>query len=237
MKKLSTVARVTEVDAVSNTVLRLWAQEAALQDDAFLKKQFAALQALSDSLTEAVLRERVSSRLDEADSSRDEALRGLADLISGSLAFRSAEKKAAAFVLKAVFDKYGKKIAAESYARESALVESLLKDLESDAAKKALAALDFVGEMAAVLRVAQNEFDEAYDEWAKSQGAGAKKASATEEKKLVAALINDKIAPYLSAMADDEKYVSFSDLFEREIERTNAAVLLRGKQKSEPAAE
>ena len=62
-----------------------------------------------------------------------------------------------------MFDKYGKAIVNESYARESSLIESMLEDFSADTLSESIKALDGVAELIAALRAAQDEFNKAND--------------------------------------------------------------------------
>lgn len=224
MKKLASIARVTEIDALSDTLLRLYADETAVANDAFLKKYFAELQKLSDAITEAIKRDHAQSNMDEKDAARDEAVRNLGDLLDGYAVFPVPEKKAAALALKAIFDKYGRKITGESYANESSFIESLLKDLDTSDAKANIAKLDGIEATVKAVRTTQDEFTAAYDAWAKAQNADAAAVNATGVKKPLVALINDKIVPYLTAMAEEDEFKHFASLVAQEIDKVNGAV-------------
>ena len=131
MKKVSCNSRITEIDTLVSTILRQYEANAALAKDAFLKEMMAELAPLSRQLTEAIKRDRVSSGLADADGVRDAVIMDLGTLLEGYTAIPFEDQKAAANAVKAVFDKYGKRIANESFARESSLIESLLIDLNA----------------------------------------------------------------------------------------------------------
>ena len=112
MKKIRTTVRVTELDTISDIIIRLYKADSSIAGDDYLKSTMA---------------EKIASTLDEADVKRDEIIRSLGTLLNGYAVIPIAEKKAAAEKLLAVFDKY-KGITAESYANESSFIESMLKD-------------------------------------------------------------------------------------------------------------
>ena len=173
MTRLSSRLRITEADAASDALVRLF-KAAGLKDE-FLCGAFAELEALSARLTTAIRQDTVSSRLDEKEAARDSAVRDLGTLIQGYTAIPVAEKKAAAQRLDAVFSKYGKKIVNETYASESSLVESLLEDL--GALEADMKTLEGVAELAAVLRKAQDEFNAANDDFVAAKGARSESAT------------------------------------------------------------
>ena len=201
MNKLTAKARITEVDGLSDSVIRIFGADTKAQEDTFLKGQIAELTTLSDAITAAILQDKAVSNLDEADSRRDEAVRNLGALLSGYVVFPLEEKKAAALCLKTVYDKYAKSgILSASYVSESSMIESMLGD-----------------------------FTAANDAFVKAEGS--KGASASSYKKPILAVINDKIVPYLNTMAivGNTAVADFAKGVESEISRVNETVAKRGK--------
>lgn len=229
MTRLSSRLRITETDAASDALVRLF-RAAGVQDD-FLSGAFAELEGLSARLTTAIRQETADSRLDEKDAARDAAVRDLGTLIQGYTAIPVAEKKAAARRLDAVFSKYGKKIVNETYASESSLIESLLEDLGALEAEAKL--LEGVADLVATLRAAQDEFNAANDELTAAKTARGE--SATQVKKELVALVNLKIVPYLGAVGGAEAYRDFAAKAEAEIVRANAATDRRTKKEGKRA--
>ncbi|WP_296024939.1 DUF6261 family protein [uncultured Treponema sp.] len=230
MNKLTARARITEVDGFSDSIIRIFGADSKAQEDAFLKSQIAQLTVLSDAITEAILKDKAVSNLDEADSERDEAIKNLGALLSGYAVFPLEEKKAAALSLKAVYDKYTKSgILSASYVSESSMIESLLKDLSSAEAMASIEKLDGIAEMVAAIRSAQDDFTAANDAFVKAEGS--KGASASSYKKPILSVINDKIVPYLNTMSivGNTAVADFAKGVETEITRVNETVAKRGK--------
>ena len=230
MNKVKSTIRITEVDGLSDSVIRIFGADSKAQEDTFLKGQIAELTVLSDAITEAILKDKAVSNLDEADSKRDEAIKNLGALLSGYAVFPLEEKKAAALSLKAVYDKYAKSgILSASYVSESSMIESLLKDLSSAEAAADIEKLDGVAEIIAAIRAAQDNFTAANDAFVKAEGS--KGASASSYKKPILAVINDKIVPYLNTMAivGNTAVADFAKGVETEISRVNESVAKRGK--------
>ena len=163
MRKLASSLRVTELDTLLSTLLRLYAADEALCKDAFMASTMAELAPLSRQLTEAVKRERTGS-LAEADRVRDAVILDLGTLAEGYTAIPFEAQKTAAFAVKAVFDKYGRRIVSESYATESSLIESLLIDLSAPELAGMIAQLPGIAELIAALRRAQDDFNVAKDQ-------------------------------------------------------------------------
>ena len=229
MNGINAKARVTEVDSLSDALVRIYkalAAGAPAATDMFLATVMAEIERLSAALTTAVRQDAATSTLDDADGVRDEAIRALGALLTGYAAIPIAAKRAAAEALKERFDKYGVKITKESYANESSLIESLLEDLV--ALPDDIAALDGVSEAIAALRAAQDAFNAASDEYtAAKTGKG---ESATALKKPLVAAINDRFVPYLTAVGTTEAYKDFAAKVEAEIGKINAAINARGKK-------
>lgn len=230
MNKVKSTARITEVDGLSDSVIRIFGADTKAQEDTFLKGQIAELTTLSDAITAAILQDKAVSNLDEEDSRRDEAVRNLGALLSGYVVFPLEEKKAAALCLKTVYDKYAKSgILSASYVSESSMIESMLSDFSAAEAKANIEKLDGISEMVSAIRIAQDNFTAANDAFVKAESS--KGASASSYKKPILAVINDKIVPYLNTMAivGNTAVADFAKGVESEISRVNETVAKRGK--------
>ena len=228
MKKIRTTVRVTELDTISDIIIRLYKADSGIAGDDYLKSTMAEIESLSERITIAIKADKIASTLDEADVKRDEIIRSLGTLLNGYAVIPIAEKKAAAEKLLAVFNKY-KGITAESYANESSFIESMLKDYEASELADSIKALDGVGSYISDLRTAQDEFNKANDEFTASNVN--KNESASALKKPLLSAINDKLVAYLTAMnlVNAAVYGDFVSKAESEIEKMNASVARRGK--------
>lgn len=224
MTKVNVRARVTELDSLSDALVRLYKAQSALVSDAALAAIMADVESVSERLTTAIKRDAVSSGLEDTDAQRDEGIRLLGTLVEGYTAIPFADQKAAAETLKAVFDKYGKKIAGESYANESSLIESMLADFAAKKAETEL--LPGVPELLKSLRAAEDAFKAASDAYTTAKTD--KGESATAVKKTLLSVMNDRLVPYLTAMAQVEPYKAFAAQAEAEVKKTNDAVAKRG---------
>lgn len=233
MKKLSTSARVTEVDTLSDVLVRLYKADSALAKDEFLAGVMAEIEQQSSGLTTAIKQDKALSTLDGADSERDEAIRNFAKLIDGYSAFPLPAKRNAAEQLLTVFAKYRKTITGESYANESSLIESMLEDFASADLTLAISELEGVDSLLKGIREAQNAFNTLNDEYVAL--CSAKGKSATLLKRPLVTLINEKFVTYVGAMAlaNASLYADFASKAETEINRINDAV--RGRA-SKPQA-
>ena len=229
MNKLNAKMRVTEVDSLSDALVRLYKADTGIAEDAFLKTVMAEVETLSAQLTTAIRQDKVLSSLEEADGVRDEAVKSLGTLLDGYAAIPIPAKKDAAEKLRTVFAKYGKSITTANYASESSLIESLLEDFGKSDAQESAKVLDGVGEILGEIRAAQDAFVKASDEY--TAASSAKAESASSLKKPLVSAINDRLVPYLTAMmmANGSLYGDFAAKAEKEISRVNETVLRRGK--------
>ena len=231
MKKAKTTARVTEIDNLSDAIVRIYKsleESSPVLSDGYLKEVMTEVEKYSVSITTAIKSDKASSNLDVVDAKRDEILRQIFAALSGYAALPIPALKSSAETLIAITAKY-KGIANESYARESSLISSLLEDLGADEAKEAIGALQGVGDLVSALATAQDEFNKANDAY--NAATAAKSESATSLKKPLLYAINDKLVPYLTAMnlSNAAAYGDFVSKVENEITRTNAAVAKRSK--------
>ncbi|MDE5897775.1 MAG: hypothetical protein K2H09_00690 [Treponemataceae bacterium] len=234
MNKVKTAVRVTELDALSDVLVRLHkdaasAEGGAAAKDANLSLIMAEVESLSARITAAIKSDRVSFSLDEADGARDEVIRNLADALNGYAALPIAAKKAAAGRLLAVFNKYGKQIAYKSFAEESSLIESLIEDFSAEGCAADIAGLEGIGELVSALRAAQDRFNKAGDDC--TSAAVSRGESATSVKKSLVSVLNDRLVPYLSAVAALDGYRDFAARCEAEIAKANAAVSARAQKR------
>lgn len=231
MNKVINNARVTELDGLSDTFVRLYKANAAAAKDAFVAATMAEIERLSADITTAILQDKAVSTLEAADTERDKAITALGKVLAGYAALPIAAKQTAAEPLLAVYEKYSKAgITKASYLSESSMVESMLEDLAAETLAAHIAALEGVSEAISAIRSAQDAFTSANDSYiAASESKG---ASASSFKKPLLAAINEKLVPYLNAMqiAKNENCAAFAAGVEIEIARVNDAVAKRSKK-------
>lgn len=227
MNKVISKVRVTEVDGLSDALVRLYKADEGVSSDVFLKSVMDEIEKLSVSITTAIKQDKVLSNLEEADGVRDEAVKNLLTLLDGYSVFPVAAKKEAAQKLKTVFDKYRKSIITANYVSESSLIESLLEDFSKE--EETVSLLDGIKEILEQIRSAQDSFVKASDEY--NAASTVKTESASSLKKPLLSAINDKLIPYITAMkmANSAVYADFATKAEGEIKRVNEIVLRRGK--------
>ncbi len=232
MNKIKQQLRVSELDTLSSTIVRLYRDavssgEGALSGDGNLASMMADVERLALEISAAIRSDRAESTLDEADIARDGIIRDLADALTGYAAIPVEKKKAAAGRLLSTFRKYGRGITGKSYAEESSLVESMLGDFSSEASKADISLLEGVGELLASLRSAQDAFHRASDAFTTAKAG--KGENATGIRKRLLSLLNGRLVTYLSCLSSLSGYADFVSRCGAEIDRANLAAAVRGK--------
>lgn len=230
MNKINAKIRIADLDGLSDSIVRIYKADSAVQSDAFLKGAFSELETLSAQITTAILQDKTVSTLDEADSARDEVLRNLGAVLAGYASFPVADKKAAGIFLKSIYDKYIKAgIIKAAYNAESSMIESLIGDFSGAEALANIEKLDGIDVLLEQLRSAQDSFTAANDDYVKS--VASKGVSATSLKKPLLSVMNDKIVSYLNLMQGNEALAEFSKSVEKEISRVNDSLQKKEKSK------
>ena len=231
IENLRTISRTTEVAAAATRMIGAFKNN-DWSADAYLSSTFATLEQETTRLTVAIKRSKAESELEMKDEIRDDRLRSLYYLLVAFLNHPDPEIRAAAEAVTATFEKYGLSIIRESYATESAMVNSLLMDLEDSDLVTASAKLPGCAEIVAALKKSQTDFEETRIAYEEGKGAESTKDSATVIKKSVVRLINDKLVVYLRAMnqVDVETYGSFYLTIAEVISDNNEVVKKRSKK-------
>lgn len=168
MNKIISKIRVSELDSLSDVLVRLYKDAASdeagmISKDANLLGIMAQVEKLSADITTAIKSDKTTSNLDEADIARDSVIRNLSDALNGYAAIPVPSRKAAAEKLLSVFNKYGKQIITKSYAEESSLIESMLEDFAAENLKSDIESLEGISDLIASLRTAQDSFNSSND--------------------------------------------------------------------------
>ncbi len=231
IEKIIHQSRTTEVAAVATLMIGAF-NKSDWSADAFLTTSFAALAQQRNRLTIAINRSKAESELEMKDELRDDRLRGLNYLLVAFINHPDPEIRAAAETIEAVFDKYGLSIVRKSYGVESALVNSLLIDLEDEALAASIAKIPGCAEIIAGLKMAQADFEETRITYEEDKGKEGMEESATTIKKAVLAIINDQVVVYLRAMSqvDPGLYGDLTRTLNEIISESNIQVKKRTKK-------
>lgn len=144
MKKLSTSAKTTEVDFVSDNVVMFYNQHAALADDAFLKSIIGEITDESDKITEAIKTDRVLSEMEGVDALVGNNLRALKNIVKGYAAMPDEVMSASGKVVLQVINKFKLALLQKSYLEQSSNIDAMLMDLSADMLKAHIARLPMV---------------------------------------------------------------------------------------------
>lgn len=235
INRLWSTARTTEVAGVSDRIIAEY-DDSDWSTDAHLTGIFNKLKPETQRLTIAVNRIKAESNLEEKDEVRDSKVKAIYYLLLGLLHHPEAAIKNAAEEVDNVFEHYGVDIVEKSYTTESVLVESLLIDFANPDLQTALAALPGMTQLIDELRAAQTDFEAAKVVYEKELVILGSQENATEIKKEVLDILNNKLVVYLRAMfqVDEEKYGLFTKTAAKFIDDMN--ILIKKRRKDSTAA-
>lgn len=232
MNKLRTAIRVTEIDGLSDTLIRNFRADSNASSDEFLSEILKEIETLSAKITTAILQDKIVSSLDSVDKVRNETLKNFYALVNGYIAIPIEEKKEAALPIKLIADKYFKAgIVSTTYVSKSSMIESMLEELSKEEMVKNISVLEGLSQSVDKIREAQNAFIQANDDYIKATTN--RGAPASSYKAPLLSCINTKLIPYLNAMiiARNGKYLNFAKGAETEIARVNTTINQRNGQK------
>lgn len=229
MKKLSTSAKTTEVDFVSDNAVTFYNQDPALAEDTFLKQLIDKISFESDNITEAIKRDHVLSEMEDVDAVVGKNLRALKTIVKGYAAMPDETLSTSGKALLQVINKFKLALLQKSYGEQSSNIEALLMDLSAEALKVHIANLPQVGNVIENLRTSQALFMEKNTAYAKAYAENSQLLTATELKKTLLSLINGKLIVYLTSavMMDPDKYGPYVASLEKVIDDTNQNISQR----------
>lgn len=229
MEKLNTRLRVSELSDASLRLARLYQRTSALASDTFLASQFAEIERLGNEIMEAANRDAVLSSLEEADATRDTAVKTLWKVLESYTYSPLQDLRTHAQRLYAVFSKFGMKITRETYSIESALIEALLLDLSATDLETSVSELLGVPEAIALLRDQQNNFAKVRAKYDEALAENRIQRSASDIKKPLLEQINKNVITYLNGMqiVDATTYSDFIAEASQIIESVNMVVKAR----------
>lgn len=222
MQKVKSNVRIADAATLSQSFGKRFGDSGL--SDTILSEMFQKLAGLSAEIVGAMNRERLQSSLSEEDAARDALVRTLGDLLSAYANSPFPGKAAAAETLLAVYSRYGKKIARETHARESSLIDSLIADFEKPEMGDALKALPEAAEVLAKLKEAEGAFKSAY--FANGEATRERGQSAHSIKSEIFRVVNEQITAYLDVMEamGKSEYAPLSSALSVEIDRANGSV-------------
>lgn len=230
--KLKGSSRTTEVDAILKQLIALH-KSAAIDGDIYLSQIFDELNPLSEKLTSAINQFHTESMLEEKDNVRDDAVRSIYFLLQGYSHHPDSLIQSAAAAIHKIFDTYGIEMIHESYAVESSLVDSMLKQFAEEESVSHISNLPGLTELIATLQDAESDFEHCRLAYEKEKAIESQRSSATQLKKEIVEIVNGKLVVYLQAMfaVDEPKY---GDLVRTTAELINVNNSAVKKRKSKP---
>lgn len=231
MKKLLVNARITEVAAVSNRLI-LEFNKGDWSNDQYLTSVNSEMKNLTEMLTLTINSVKAESNLKEKDLARDSKIKGIYFLVNGYLQFDDNTLKEAAKKIDMVFEHYGVNLIRKSYATQSSLTESLLGDFVDENVQNSISVLPGLNKLISELRTAQTDFEESKLNYENEKAEKKNSKKATELKKELLELINNKLVVYLRAMVqvNEDKYGAFAGFVSQVIGDVNASVKKRSKK-------
>lgn len=235
IEKLMTNSRVTEVNDVATRMSVAFHAQGLT--DPYLTSTFTILDTTNIELSKAIRRSKAESNLEDKDEVRDQAVRSLYYLITGFTHHPSAAIRESALMLLHTFDNYGIRLVSESYTTESSLISSMQLEFLKPEYAQPIANLSGCIELLQAMSTAQDDFEQARIAYETEKAQDGLVANATEVKKEVVAIMNNKIVVYLEAMqeANPATYGALAATCAQMIAENNEQVRRR-QQKPEPAA-
>jgi hypothetical protein len=232
--RLMSVSRTTEVNAVAGRIIAEY-EKNDWTSDTHLTGIFNLLKQSNTLLTSSINRIKAESDLEQKDEIRDDKIRSVYYLILGFTHHPDLAIKTAAEEVYKVFEHYGVDIVGKSYAIETSLIQSLLVEFAHPDLQPSISALPGLNQLIASLTTAQNEFEAASILYEEEKAAEGTKENASQIKKEVVVIINDKLVVYLRAMiqVDETKYGELTRTTAQIINDNNEIVKKR-KKKPQP---
>ncbi len=228
VNNLLSTSRVAEVSTTSNEMTTLYG-ELDLSGDLYLHSLFAEYTPLAERISAAINRDQAESDLGEHDSVRDSEIRDIFYIVKGAAHNPIPVIKEAGQKVLMVIEKYGLAIVDESYAIESAHINSMTDDLSTVEMVEAISKIAGLELLISQLKQSQSEFEAARSAFDNANSTDKGAASASDIKKEILTLVNGKIVVYLRAMsmANPDMYGEFVRRTREIIERNNLQVKKR----------
>lgn len=235
IEKLSTSSRNTEA---SGSVMRLIGayKTTTLSSDVHLEPMFTDLENESTLFIKAINRAKSESILEDKNAVRTDSLRAFHYLLIGLLHHPTKKIKTAAEAVYKIYAHYGLSIVDGGYASGSALLVSLLNDLSAEALQESISHLSGLAELIAGIQTAQTDFEQTRIGFESSKAEESTYTTATDLKKTVLDIVNDKVVIYMRAMelVDNVNYGAFARTIAEIIDDNNEQVKKRRKKGDDP---
>lgn len=234
MLKLNCNVRATELDTVSDSLIKIYNRHQEISGDNFLRETFQHISKLSDDITQAIRRDKIKISLTGVDNERDKILLRISKLLDGFVGMSTKEQVDSAIRLKKTFDKFGMKITRENYIEESSLIEGLLIALSTDESRRDISNLQGFDLVINELRVAEDKFKDTMIKYNSMRRIKSETVHASDIKKELLAYINKHLVVYLNSLilTNREEYFQFANEVDDMITRANKTIKLRKDSKN-----
>lgn len=228
LHKLKSKSKVAQISTTANEMTALYG-ELNLSGDLFLKSLFDEYTPLSVRMSAAIKRDQAESDLDERDGGRDSTIRDIFYVVKGASRTPIESIKMAGEKILVILDKYTLDMIRESYSIESAHIHSMLNDLSTEEMIALIGEIAGLEQLLNQLKQEQEEFESAQSALDDALSSAKETASATDIKKEIISLVNEKLVVYLRAMnlANPEMYGDFVRRTAEIIHRNNQQVKRR----------
>ncbi len=223
--KLNGQARIIETDSVAKGIYAGF-QTSSLTEDQHLSKMMSELNGLSLRMTGAIGAVETESSLDEKDGERDGDTRDLFNFVKGQCSHPSKEIKESALVVWDTLDSFGIGIVSERYTIQTSLAKALLEKLADPSITAHIAKVPGVDTLIEKVKTSNDSFEVASLAYEHTKAHSTIKDSATDIKKEIIPLINNRVVVYLRAMAtvDEPNFGEFTRVTAQLIDNTNKAI-------------
>ena len=221
-------ARTAETSDLSAKLVYAGKQAELNQDDP-IKAIFKNLEEVNSKAIIALKKDKAQSDLDEYDARRDSAYRSLLYLCKGFTHHPEEAVKTSAIALEEVMDKYGFDLVSASYSAESALIDSLMADLENPELAAKMELLPGFTGLTDQLKQAQEGFKQAEYTYLQAREKEHSVPVASHLKKDLMSIINTQLVVYLRAMmvVHPDQYESLASQVAMLISQTNSIIKKR----------
>lgn len=222
-------SRVSEVDYSTKQILAKYDNTPAVQEDLHLPLIVGTIRPVATKLSATILEQETESSLEQKDINRDDATRNLYYMCHGYLHNPAPAIREAAQKVMNLFEDEKLEFINENYSVESSIINSMLTAFEKPEIVEAVAKLPGMEVQVSNLRTTQNDFDTTFLLWKDQKAANIQAPSASDLKKELLPLINEKLLPYLKAMTivDSDTYKEFTQSVAQIIADNNSTVKKR----------
>ncbi len=226
--KVTPQARAAETSDLGAKLVYAGKQADVNEGDPF-RSMLAELEGINNKAVIALKKDKAESDLDDFDSSRDATYRSLLYLCKGFTHHPDQVVQTAALALEEVMDKYGFDLPETSYSSESALMESLLTDLDQAELTQKAELLPGFTALKEKLREEQSGFKAAEYSYLQARKQDQSGPTVSELKKDILALINGKLVVYLNGMlaANSAQHIDLASQLRMLITELNSIVKQR----------